>query len=273
MKLQCECGHTFEYVISQIKNAHRLLCWDSKDPSGFIKLMDGKIAKLVITSPPYNMNGGMYEGYADNLASQDFIEMNLQVIGNVKQHLKGFIFWNISYNKNARWEFIEILSRIVKESGLQFLELITWDKSHALPIVSKEQLTRQFEPILLVGDQESVAADLELYFLGRNDARAYFNKKTNRGITNYWKIGTNNTQIKNKLLACFPVALPTKAITLMTQRGDAVIDSYIGSFSTGIACERTGRVCYGIDADPRAIEISIERFKKLTNRSVVKYEN
>lgn len=215
------------------------------------------------------MAGKMYESYKDNLRSEEYVNFNLNVINNVKKYLKGFIFWNISYNKNARSEFIEIIYKIVKETGLQFLELIIWDKGHALPITSRESLTRKYEDVLLVGDEESISSDLELYFCGRNDRKAYFNKKTQKGITNYWRIGTNKTQLKN-LLACFPVALPVKGIELMTQRGDIVLDPFLGSGTTLIAAEKTGRKCYGIEIDPRYVEVCIRRLEEATGKRAVK---
>lgn len=211
----------------------------------------------------------MYENYKDNLKSEEYIKFNLEVIKNIKEFLKGFIFWNISYNKNARWEFIEIMYRIVKETGLKFLELIVWDKGHALPINSKEGLTRQYEDILLVGDEQSISNDLELYFLGRNNRKAYFNKKNQRGITNYWRIGTNKTQLTNHL-ACFPVALPKRGIELMTDREDIVIDCFGGSGSTLIACEQLKRKCYIIELDPKYCEVIINRFEKFTNQKAIK---
>jgi DNA modification methylase len=244
---------------------HRIVCGDSTKRESVENLMDGKTARMIFTSPPYNMNSGMYETYKDNLASEEYIDFNLKVLNMYKNFLRGFVFWNISYNKNARWEFIEIMYRIIKETGLGFLELIVWDKGHALPITSKEGLTRQYEDILLLADEESIEKDLELYFCGKNDKKAWFNKKTQKGITNYWRISTNNSQLSNHL-ACFPVALPIKAITLMTEREDRVIDPFLGSGSTLIACEKTNRVCYGMEYDPKYIDVIIKRWEDYTGK-------
>ncbi len=151
----------------------------------------------------------------------------------------------------------------IKESRLKFLELIVWDKGHALPITSKEMLTRQYEDILLVGDEENISNDLELYFLGRNDKRAYFNKKNQKGITNYWKIGTHKTQLVNHL-ACFPVALPKKGIELMTSRGDNCLDPFGGSGSTLIACEQLNRKCFVMELDPKYCDVIVKRWEGFT---------
>lgn len=248
---------------------HRVLCGDSTKKEDVEVLMRGVKAKMIFTSPPYNMGGGMYETYEDNLKREEYIKFNLDVLKVYQNHLKGFVFWNISYNKNARDEFIEIIYRIIKETGLKFLELIVWNKKHALPITSREMLTRQFEDILLVGDEESVGQDMELFFMGRNDKRAYFNKKTQKGISNYWEIGTNKTQLENHL-ACYPVALPVKGIITMTNENDIVCDPFLGSGSTLIAAEKTGRICYGMEIDPCYVDIIIERYEQYAGNKAQK---
>lgn len=244
---------------------HRLMCGDSTNKDDVSKLMGEDKAKCLFTSPPYNINSGMYESYEDNLESKKYIDFNLNVVNLWKQYLKGFLFWNISYNKNARWEFIEILYKIVKETGLRFMELIVWDKGHGMPIVSKEMLTRQYEDILMVGDEESIAEDMELYCIGTTDKKAYFNKKLGVGISNYWRITTGNTQLDNHK-ACFPLGLPVKAIRLTTNADDIVTDCFGGSGTTLIACEQLGRKCRTMELDPKYCDVIIKRWETLTGQ-------
>lgn len=244
---------------------HRLMCGDSTNKDDVSKLMGEDKAKCLFTSPPYNINSGMYESYEDNLESKKYIDFNLNVVNLWKQYLKGFLFWNISYNKNARWEFIEILYKIVKETGLRFMELIVWDKGHGMPIVSKEMLTRQYEDILMVGDEESIAEDMELYCIGTTDKKAYFNKKLGVGISNYWRITTGNTQLDNHK-DCFPLGLPVKAIRLTTNADDIVTDCFGGSGTTLIACEQLGRKCRTMELDPKYCDVIIKRWETLTGQ-------
>jgi DNA modification methylase len=248
---------------------HRVLCGDSTKQEDVDKLMGQENAKLIFTSPPYNIGGGMYASYEDNLKKEEYINFNIKVLREFQKHLKGFVFWNISYNKNSRDSFIEIIYRIIKETGLKFLELIVWDKKHALPITSKEMMTRQYEDILLVGDEESVQRDLEFFFCGRNDKTAWFNKKTQKGLTNFWQIGTNKTQLENHL-ACYPVALPMKGIIIMTSEKDIVADPFLGSGTTMIACEKSGRTCYGMELDPIYCDVIVQRYVEFTGNHKIK---
>lgn len=243
---------------------HLLLCGDSTKANDVKKLMGGGVASLVFTSPPYNMAGKMYREYKDDLKSEEYISFNLRVVENLKIFFKGFLCWNISYNKNARWEFIEILHRLTKNSGLSFLELIVWDKGHAMPIVSKDALTRNYEDIFVMADDEGMN-DMEMYFIGANNKNVFFNKKTQRRLTNYWKIDTTNSQIEN-LGACFPVALPAKAIEIMTREKDLVIDPFGGSGTTLIACEQLKRSGRLIEMDPKYCDVIVDRWEKFTGK-------
>ena len=248
---------------------HRVLCGDSTNEENIKRLFGDEKAKCLFTSPPYNIGGGMYETYKDNLESKKYIDFNLDIYKKWQKHIKGYIFWNISYNKNSRWEFIEILYRIVKETGMKFLELIVWDKGWAMPICSKDGLTRQYEDILMMQTEEM--EEMDLYYVGTNESKAVFNKKKGKGISNYWKISNQNTQLKNHK-ACFPVGLPAKAIQLTTDKGDIVCDCFGGSGSTLIACEQLERKCYTCELDPKYVDVIIERWEKFTGKKAVRIE-
>ncbi len=251
-----------------ILGKHRLMCGDSTSEDDVKKLINNNKAKCLFTSPPYNMGADMYEDYTDNLESKKYIDFNLRVVDLWKRYLKGYLFWNISYNKNSRWEFIEIMYRIIKETGLKFMELIVWDKGHGMPIVSKDMLTRQYEDILMVGDEDEISKDMELYYLGTTEQRGYFNKSRGIGVTNYWRIVTGNTQLDNHK-ACFPIELPMKAIRLTTDKGDIVLDCFGGSGTTLIAAEQTKRVCYMMELDQKYCDIIVKRWEEFTGKKAV----
>jgi DNA modification methylase len=247
---------------------HRMMCGDSTNPNEFERLMDGRTAKICFTSPPYNMGGGMYQNYKDDLKSEDYIRFNLDVVKIIECHLKGFIFWNLSYNKNARWEFMEIFNRIRTETNLEFLELVVWNKKTAMPITSREMLTRQYEDIMVVGTDDEIKEEIEWFYLGRNE-KAAFNKKTNKGLSNYWEIPVGNVQ-SEIIQACFPVRLPARGINLMTGLKDLVVDPFGGSGTTLIAAEQLQRICYTMELDPVLCSAIIERWETLTGQKAKK---
>jgi DNA modification methylase len=251
--------------IYQLGN-HRLMCGDSTSVDDVEKLMSNKKINCVFTSPPYNMNNDMYENYEDNLESKEYIDFNLNVIKNIKNCLDGFVFWNISYNKNQRNEFLTIALEISKI--LNFKEMIIWNKKKAMPIRSNEIMTRTYEDIFLYDNIED--NDFEIINLYENKRGLLYNKKKNKIIKNYWEINvTNNTQLENHK-ACFPVSLPAEGIKLTTEEGQIVYDPFGGSGSTLIACEQLNRNCYMMELDPRYIDVIIDRWETFTGKKAIK---
>jgi DNA modification methylase len=79
------------------------------------------------------------------------------------------------------------------------------------------------------------------------------NEKSNRGIARDHP-------------AVFPPSLPQAYIDALTDPGDIVVDPFLGSGSTLIACELTGRVCYGLEIEPRYCDIARARYQALVDR-------
>jgi len=70
--------------------------------------------------------------------------------------------------------------------------------------------------------------------------------------------------------AMFPVKIPEFFIKLTTQRGDKVLDPFLGSGSTLIAAEKTKRACFGIDLQPKYVDIVLTRWEEFTGQKAVK---
>jgi DNA modification methylase len=245
---------------------HRVICGDATDYDTVKKLFGDKKAKVVFTSPPYNMARGLYREYEDNKAPSEYIEFNLTVYDIWKQFTTGYIFWNLRYNKNNKNEFFKVLSEITDTVGTQFLELITWDKGHAIPITAKEMVTRISEVILLNGvESDEVSQEIEhIALMGTDNRRAWFRKE--KGISNYWRIDTNKAQTDNHK-ACFPVNLPAKGIQMCSDESDIISDPFLGTGSTLIASEQLNRICYGAELDPHYCDVIRKRYQKLVTGS------
>ena len=98
--------------------------------------------------------------------------------------------------------------------------------------------------------------------------KAYFNKKKGKGITNYWRITTGGTQLKNHQ-ACFPIGLPAQAIELTTNENDIVCDCFGGSGTTLMACEQLNRKCFMMEYDPKYIDVIIDRWEQYTGEKAI----
>ena len=70
-----------------------------------------------------------------------------------------------------------------------------------------------------------------------------------------------------------PVALVADAILDCSSRGDIVLDPFLGSGTTVIAAERTGRICYGIEMDPAFVDTTVRRWQRFTGMRAVHGES
>jgi DNA modification methylase len=237
---------------------HRIICGDSSNMNDVAQLLEGYKFELVFTSPPYNMASDLYKHYDDNKGSDEYIAFNIKVVEALLPYLKGFIFWNISYNRNARSEFIDIAYKLKQVPSLRFLELIVWNKKSAMPITSPTMLTRQYEDIFVLGTEEAMI-DMEVFWCGTNQRKAHFHKSTKQTLSNYWELPTIGSQIETHN-ACYPVALHKKGIELMTLPKQKVFDPFLGSGTTLIAAEQSDRICFGVEYSPEYCSVIIRRY-------------
>lgn len=237
---------------------HRLLCGDSTDSDQFAKLMNGNKADMVFTSPPYNANtkagqGDIFnkkksiklynEGYSDNLDSNKYIDFVVEVLDNCFLYTNGFIFWNVSYNANSRFEYIKQIS-----NHLEYLiEQICWKKSSTIPF--KGSLMRDWEPIYL--------------FSTNGDKLGLENV-----VSNHWEISNTGSQQDNHK-ACFPIELPFKAIEIV-KKSNLILEPFCGSGSTMVASHQLKRKCFGMELDPKYCDVIIKRMIKLDDTLIVK---
>lgn len=234
---------------------HRLMCGDSTNIEQVEQLMDGNKADIVFTSPPYNANtrvghGDIFSskkskkiygnGYSDDLQSSEYVNFATNVLENCFLVTNGFIFWNVNYNANSRFEYIQqIINRLPN-----LIEQICWKKSSSIPF--KGSLMRDWEPIYLFSTNGNL--------LGVDEV-----------VSNFWQVNNRNSQIENHK-ACFPVELAEKAIKIIKQKTGIVFDPFGGSGTTLIACEQTDRQCYMMELDPRYVDVIRKRYAKFIGK-------
>jgi len=238
-----------------ILGRHRLLCGDSTKAEDVERLMDGKKADMVFTSPPYNANAktgegdvfqskksvAMYQGvFDDNLPSDEYIGVAKKALENCFSVTDGYIFWNVSYNANSRFEYIRQI-----EDKLEYLiEQVCWKKTSAIPL--KGSMRRAWEPVYVFSVKGNVL-----------DGDAV--------VSNVWDISNTHSQYKNHK-ACFPVGLPTKGIEAVKKKNGIVVDVFGGTGTTLIAAEQLNRICYMMEIDPKYCDVIVERWENLTGQ-------
>lgn len=235
---------------------HRLMCGDSTMIDDVEKLMNGEKADMVFTSPPYNANtkagqGDIFngkkskklyaEGFSDNLESNQYLDFTKTVLENCFSVTEGFIFWNVSYNANSRFEYIKQI-----EDRIEFLiEQICWKKTSTIPF--KGSLMRDWEPIYLFSTNGKS--------LGLKEV-----------VSNHWVVSNQNSQQENHK-ACFPVDLPRKGISIVKKATGIVFEPFCGSGTTLIASEKEERRCFGMELDEKYCDVVINRWQNFTGKT------
>jgi len=236
---------------------HRLLCGDSTDSDQVAKLMNGKEADLIFTSPPYNGNtqtpqGKLYlNNDLDNKTEEDYLKFLDEIKDSFYTILKskGIVCWNIMYNNNSRQSFIKNVNRFI-ESGLLLTETIIW-KKNAIPL--SKGLSRAFEFIFIFQKDELDFSYQEKYSYNEN----------------VWEISNAKTQTEHHK-ACFPVELPSNGIKIFTKENMILFEPFTGSGTTMIAAHQLKRKCYGMELDPKYCQVIVDRMLKLDSTLEVK---
>lgn len=151
-----------------------------------------------------------------------------------------------------------------KVNGLKFRQLIVWVKDrftlgHADFQYATEPAIYGMAEGKYDKDDPADDGDGEVALYARGNGK--FNN--NRKLSNTWFFSKPTASKDHPTMK--PIGLCAKGVLAMSDRGDIVFDPFLGSGSTLIACEQTGRVCYGCELDPKYCDVIRKRYWKLTH--------
>ncbi len=245
---------------------HRLLCGDSARRGDVDRLLDGASVDLVFTDPPYNVN--YYGGnrpkprgarpkpsrpwqriYMDDLSQADYQRWLGVILDNVL-HASApgapFYLWN------GHRQFGP-MHAMLSAAGAHVSCVITWAKERFA--IGYGDYNQQTEFCLYGWRATGKAGG------GSNGSVAHrWYGPTNESTL--WQISRDCTRDYTHPTQK-PLALAERAMRNSSQRGDTVLDLFLGSGSTLIAAERTGRRCLGIEIDPRYCDAVVRRYLTL----------
>lgn len=257
IKVTCSCGHTCEYDENEI-HSHRLMCGDSTKEEDVAKLMDGKLADLLFTDPPYNVSMESKskeilksENYShienDDLPLEEFEEFLGNVFVNANNSLKDNASYYVFSCQGGDNELMMMM--MMRQSGIKCRHQIIWVKD--APVFSMGRLDYDYkhEPILYGWEKRH-----NFYRNGEQDKSVWEFKRT-----------------ANKLHPTMkPIELIANALQNSTKQNDLVLDLFGGSGSTLIACEQLNRQCYMMEFDPHYVDVIIKRWEDFTGKKAVK---
>lgn len=236
---------------------HRLLCGDSTIQADIEKLMDGQLADMVFTDPPYNVDYGQTTRNkirAGKLRGREILNDNLgdgfekflhDVCANMMGITKGAFYICMSSSE------LHTLRSTFIAAGGHWSTFIIWAKNHFT--MGGADYQRQYEPILY-----GWKGGTDRYWCGARDQG------------DVWFI---NRPVKNDLHPTMkPVALVERAIRNSSKTQDIILDVFGGSGTTLIACEKTGRHCRMMELDPKYVDVIVRRWQEVSGGTAVHAE-
>lgn len=206
---------------------HRLLCGDLRSADVDV-LLGGQHADLCVADPPYNV-GFKYASHDDSMQASDYAEF-----------VRAFMV--LAEERSA-------MQIITPGEGNQSLYdpigWMVWHKGFALTGGSFYKAVVA-EPVLLFGRKPKGK------FYGTN----------NIAVSTDREPGLLDGHPCPK-----PVGLFAALIEPMTSKGDSVFDPFLGSGTTLIAAEQLGRRCFGIEIEPRYVDVIVQRWQNLTGKA------
>jgi len=250
---------------------HRIICSSAIEPATYDTLLKGDKVALIFTDPPYNVpvqghvsgNGAVqhreFAMASGEMSKTEFTEFLRQTCTLLATHSRPGAVNFVCMD----WRHLGELLAAGEAAYSELLNLCVWVKHNG----GMGSLYRSQHELVLVFKSGNAphSNNVQLGRFGRN--------RTN--VWNYPAINDfGRPSEEGNLLAMHPtmkpVALVADAILDCSRRGDIVLDAFLGSGSTLIASERTGRVCRGIEIDPLYVDTAVRRWQKYTGAVAVR---
>ena len=247
---------------------HRVMCGSSLCAEQMSQLMSGAIAQQHLSDPPYNVptqghisigDGAAHGDFAmaaGEMSSEEFTEFlkkALIVLANAcAPGSLHYIFMD--------WRHLRELLEAVDGVFSQQINLCVWAKTNG----GMGSFYRSQHELVVVAKKGS-EPHINNVQLGANG----------RYRTNLWRYPGMNTfsADRDECLASHPTVKPmlmiADAILDASRLEDVVLDGFLGSGTTLLAAEKTGRVCRGMELDPRYVDVSVRRWETMTGKQAV----
>lgn len=225
---------------------HRVICGDSTKAETYKQLLDDRKANLVVTDPPYNVDVEETAGKIlnDNMSDGDFYQFLLSMFTQVENHMEDdasiYVFHADTEGLNFRKAF--------KDAGFYLSGCCIWKKNSL--VLGRSPYQWQHEPCL--------------YGWKKKGKHQWF---SDRKQTTIWEYDRPKSSKDHPTMK--PIQLMAYPIQNSSMRGTIVLDPFLGSGSTLIAADQTGRVCYGIELDEKFVDVIVKRYIEVTGNTEV----
>lgn len=248
-----------------VLGAHRVVCGSALELGDLGILLTTDKARLVVTSPPYNQNldsfkpSGMQKenpawvermasSYEDSLPESDYQEQQVALLNNISHVVTDDA--SFFYNHKIRYRDKQILPPTdwlmrYGEHKWRIRQEIIWDRQGSITLNA-----RMFMP-----------CDERIYWMTIGSEFLFNDTSAIKSYSTVWDIAP---RVDVQVSAPYPVELPSRCIEACSSRGDIVLDPYMGSGTTLIACEQLGRAARGVEINPSYCDVIVKRWQDLT---------
>lgn len=256
---------------------HRIMCGDATNPEHVQTLMDGKQADMVFTDPPYNVN---YKGRGkktsseianDNMEGSAFGKFLEKVFKNYRTAVKSGAGLYVFHSSSSQ----ALFEYAIEKAGMDIKNQLIWNKPAAA--LGWGDYRWKHEPFFycsVKGQKVQFYGDRKhstVWDFQKTDAQLFawaqkMKRAEEQGKTTVWsmardKVGEYVHPTQK------PVELVVHALRNSSKSGDLVVDLFLGSGSTLIAAEKTERSCFGLELDPKYIDVVIKRWEDYTGKT------
>ena len=243
---------------------HRAMCGDSTKAEDVAALMDGKKADMIFMDPPYAVGLGKKNRALNAVGPSNRIEEDI-VGDNLSVEETAENIWRPVF-KNAFDNTVDkcCYYMTMPQGGDQMMMMMMmmnehWDVKHEL-IWIKDQPTFSIGRLDYDYQHEPI-----LYGWKKGKTHNFYGDGSQKSI---WSIPRPRASKLHPTMK--PVELVIIAITNSSKLKNSVLDPFLGSGTTVIACEKLGRICYGMEIEPRYVQVAIERWQNFTGEKAVK---
>ena len=246
---------------------HRVICGDACDDDVVRTLMDGTRASMVFADPPYNLRIGAIVGRG-KIKHREFVSGSGEMSSTQFVHfMTRWMKLAAQYSENgaicyACIDWRHITEMLAAGTGVfrEVKNIIVWVKTNPGQ-GSFYRSAHEFICVFKHGDAPH-QNNVELGKHGRNRSNVW----TYPGV-NTFRAGRLDELALHPTVK--PVALVADAIRDCSRRGDVILDPFLGSGTTVIAAERVGRRAFGIELDPKYVDVAVQRWQSFTKRDAI----
>jgi len=246
---------------------HIIYCGDSLKSESYELLMGDKRARMIFTDAPYN------------------VKIDGHVCGAGKVHHDEFAMASGEMSREEFTQFLKTAFTNIRNYSVDgSIHYLCMDWRHIIEITTAcDDVYTEMKNLCVWNKASGGMGSLyrskhELVFVYKNGIASHINNvelgKHGRYRTNVWDYaGVNSFGEERDKLKLHPTVKPVQmiidAVMDTSNRGDIVLDAFLGSGSTLIACEKSGRICRGIELEPKYIDVTIKRWQTMTGKDAV----